>query len=64
MLTFTKTVTTTESKTLATPAEIADHIHAEYRLRIESAPFKPGDRVRITRRNGIHRTSWWARSAT
>lgn len=51
MLTFTKTVTTTE--TLDTPEAIADHIHAEYLRRTEAAPFKPGDRVRITRRDGI-----------
>jgi hypothetical protein len=53
MLTLTKTVTTTETKTLETPADIADHVHAEYQRRTEVAPFKPGDRVRITRRNGI-----------
>ena len=49
MLTLTKTVTTT----VETPAEIADHVHAEYLRRVEAAPFKHGDRVRITRRDGI-----------
>lgn len=53
MLTLTKTITTTETKTLATPGEIADHVHAEYLRRVEAAPFKHGDRVRITRRDGI-----------
>jgi hypothetical protein len=53
MLTLTKTVTTTETKTLETAADIADHVHAEYLRRTEAAPFKPGDRVRITRRDGI-----------
>jgi hypothetical protein len=53
MLTLTKTVTTTETKTLETAADIAEHVHAEYLRRTEAAPFRPGDRVRITRRNGI-----------
>jgi len=51
MLTLTKTVTTTE--TLDTPESIAEHIHAEYLRRTGAAPFKFGDRVRITRRDGI-----------
>ena len=53
MLTLTKTVTTTETKTLETPADISDHVHAEFLRRMEAAPFKFGDRVRITRRDGI-----------
>ncbi|MBB2965225.1 hypothetical protein [Methylobacterium sp. R2-1] len=53
MLTLTKTVTTTETKTLETPEQIADHVHAEFLRRMEAAPFKFGDRVRITRRDGI-----------
>ncbi|CAO4170902.1 hypothetical protein [Methylorubrum extorquens] len=51
MLTLTKTVTTTE--TLDTPEAIADHVHAEFLRRTGAAPFKPGDRVRIARRDGI-----------
>ncbi|KQQ31493.1 hypothetical protein ASF53_01990 [Methylobacterium sp. Leaf123] len=51
MLTLTKTVTTTE--TLDTPEAIADHVHAEFLRRVEAAPFKFGDRVRITSRDGI-----------
>lgn len=51
MLTLTKTVTTTE--TLDTPEAIAGHVHAEFLRRTEAAPFKPGDRVCITRRDGI-----------
>ena len=50
MLTFTKAVTTTETTTLETPADIADYVHAEFLRRTEAAPFKFGDRVRITRR--------------
>ena len=53
MLTLTKTVTTTETKTLATAEQIADHVHAEFLRRMEAAPFQYGDRVRITRRDGI-----------
>ena len=51
MLTLTKTVTTTE--TLDTPEAIAEHVHAEFLRRTEAAPFKFGDRVRITSRDGI-----------
>jgi hypothetical protein len=51
MLTLTKTVVQTE--TLDTPEAIADHVHAEFLRRMEAAPFKFGDRVRITRRDGI-----------
>ncbi|WHQ70041.1 hypothetical protein [Methylorubrum extorquens] len=51
MLTLIKTVTTTE--TLDTPEAIAEHVHAEFLRRVEAAPFKPGDRVRISRRDGI-----------
>ncbi|APX83822.1 hypothetical protein BV511_03215 [Methylorubrum extorquens] len=51
MLTLTKTVTTTE--TLDTPEAVADHVHAEFLRRMAAAPFKYGDRVRITRRDGI-----------
>lgn len=51
MLTLTKTVVQTE--TLDTPEAIADHVHAEFLRRTEAAPFKAGDRVRITRRDGI-----------
>ncbi|MGW5960667.1 hypothetical protein [Methylorubrum thiocyanatum] len=54
MLTLTKTTTTTETTTLETPADIADYVHAEYLRRTEAAPFKPGDRVRILRRDGIN----------
>ena len=53
MLTLTKTVTTTETKTLETPEQIADHVHAEFLRRMEAAPFHYGDRVRITKRDGI-----------
>lgn len=53
MLIFTKTVTTTETTILETPAEIADHVHTELLRRAEVAPLKPGNRVRITRRDGI-----------
>ena len=53
MLTLTKTVTTTETKTLDTPEAVADHVHAEFLRRTEAAPFKYGDRVRITLRDGI-----------
>ncbi|UYW34491.1 hypothetical protein [Methylorubrum extorquens] len=53
MLTFTKAVTTTETTTLETPADIADYVHAEFLRRAAAAPFKHGDRVRITRRDGI-----------
>lgn len=53
MLTFTKAVTTTETTTLEAPADIADYVHAEYLRRTGAAPFKVGDRVRITRRDGI-----------
>ncbi|CAO4136728.1 hypothetical protein [Methylorubrum extorquens] len=53
MLTLTKTVATTETKTLETPEAIADHVHAEFLRRTEAAPFKFGDRVRITKRDGI-----------
>jgi len=42
-----------ETKTLETPEQIADHVHAEFLRRMEAAPFKFGDRVRITRRDGI-----------
>ncbi len=51
MITLTETVTTT--RTLDTPAAIADHVHAEYLRRTAAAPFKPGDRVRIERRGAI-----------
>ncbi|MER2249489.1 hypothetical protein ABS772_06120 [Methylorubrum podarium] len=51
MLTLTRTVVQTE--TLNTPEAIADHVHAEFLRRTEAAPFKVGDRVRITRRDGI-----------
>ncbi len=51
MLTLTKTVVQTE--TLDTPEAIADHVHAEFLRRTAAAPFQPGDRVRITRRDGI-----------
>ncbi|CAO4137964.1 hypothetical protein [Methylorubrum extorquens] len=51
MLTLTKTIVRTE--TLETTEEIADHVHAEFLRRMEAAPFKLGDRVRITRRDGI-----------
>ena len=53
MLIFIKTVTTTETTILETPAEIADYVHAEFLRRAEVAPLKPGDRVRITRRDDI-----------
>ena len=53
MLTLTKTVTTTETTTLESPADIADYVHAEFLRRTEAAPFRYGDRVRITRRDGI-----------
>ncbi|KQQ14576.1 hypothetical protein ASF59_19560 [Methylobacterium sp. Leaf121] len=53
MLTLTKTVTTMETKTLETSEQIADHVHAEFLRRTEGAPFKFGDRVRITKRDGI-----------
>ncbi|CAO4142114.1 hypothetical protein [Methylorubrum extorquens] len=53
MLTLTKTITTVETKTLETPEQIADHVHAEYLRRTQATPFKPSDRVRITRRDGI-----------
>ncbi|CAO4192365.1 hypothetical protein [Methylorubrum extorquens] len=53
MLTLTKTVTTTETTTLETPSAISDHVHTEYLRRTEAAPFKSGDRVQITRRDGI-----------
>lgn len=51
MLTLTKT--TVETQTLDTPEAIAEHVHAEFLRRTGAAPFKPGDRVRITRRDGI-----------
>lgn len=51
MLTLTKT--TVETHTLDTPEAIAEHVHAEFLRRTEAAPFKPGDRVRITSRDGI-----------
>ncbi|MGE7418564.1 hypothetical protein [Methylobacterium tarhaniae] len=50
-MTLTETVTTT--RTLDTPEAIADHVHAEYLRRSNAAPFRPGDRVRIERRDGI-----------
>lgn len=53
MLTVTKTITTTDTKTFDTPEQIADNVHAEFLRRMEAAPFKHGDRVRITRRDGI-----------
>lgn len=51
MLTLTKTIV--ETTTLDTPEAIADHVHAEFLRRTEAAPFKPGDRVRITNRSGM-----------
>lgn len=51
MLTLTETIT--KQRTLETPEEIADHVAAEFERRHGSAPFKPGDKVRITRRDGI-----------
>lgn len=51
MITLTETTTTT--RTLDTPEAIADHAHAEYERRQQAAPFRSGDRVRITRRDGI-----------
>ncbi|BAU92469.1 hypothetical protein MPPM_3864 [Methylorubrum populi] len=53
MLTFTKAVTTTETTTLETAADIANYVQAEFLRRTGAAPFKVGDRVRITRRDGI-----------
>ncbi|MCY1643249.1 hypothetical protein [Methylorubrum sp. SL192] len=51
MLTLTKT--TVETQTPDTPEAVADHVHAEYLRRTEGPPFKPGDRVRIARRDGL-----------
>ncbi len=51
MLTVTETTTT--SRTLDTPEAISDHVQAEYVRRQQAAPFQPGDRVRIERRDGI-----------
>ncbi|AWI89197.1 hypothetical protein C0214_13575 [Methylobacterium sp. DM1] len=51
MITLTETTTTT--RTLDTPEAIANHVHAEFLRRTAAAPFKSGDRVRITRRDGI-----------
>ena len=53
MITLTKTVTTTEERTLSTPAEIGAHVHEEFQRRAEAAPFRAGDQVRITRRDGL-----------
>ncbi|AWN47120.1 hypothetical protein DK419_13020 [Methylobacterium terrae] len=47
------TVTETTKRTLDTPEAIADHVQAEYERRTREAPFKPGDRVKIDRRDGI-----------
>ncbi len=51
MITLTQTTTTT--RTLDTLEAIADHVEAEFERRTSAAPFRPGDRVRITRRDGI-----------
>jgi hypothetical protein len=51
MITIRRTVV--EESTITTPEEIAAHVAAEYRRRTEAAPFKPGDQVAITNRDGI-----------
>lgn len=51
MLTLTETTTT--ERTLTTSEEIAAHAVAEFRRRQGTAPFKSGDMVRITRRDGV-----------
>lgn len=51
MITFKETVTT--ERTLSNAEEIADYIAAEYERRSKATPFQPGDRVRITKREGI-----------
>lgn len=51
MVTITKTVV--EETSLDTPEAIAEHVHAEFLRRSEGAPFRTGDRVRITKRDGI-----------
>ncbi|WP_233383014.1 hypothetical protein [Methylobacterium sp. C25] len=45
--------TKVEETTLDTPEAIADHVHAEFERRQVAAPFKLGDRVRVTNRTGI-----------
>ena len=51
MITLTEITTTT--RTLDTPEAVADHVQAEYLRRQQAAPFRPGDRVRITKRDGV-----------
>lgn len=47
------TVNVVTPKTLETQDEIAAHVAYEYERRMRLAPLKPGDKVRIIRRDGI-----------